>query len=406
MSLQGALDGIRILDLTRVLAGPSCTQLLGDLGADVIKIERPGAGDDTRKWGPPFLKDAGGKDTTESAYYLSANRNKRSVAIDMAKPEGQALIKRLLERCDVLAENFKQGDLERYGLDWKSLKDEFPRLIYCSITGFGQDGPYAPRAGYDYLAQGMSGIMSITGEPEGQPMKVAVAVSDLSAGLHAAVAILAALRHRDRSGQGQQLDLALLDCQIAGLSYQAENYLISGKPPVRLGNAHPTIVPYEVFPALDGHLILAVGNDGQFKKFCEVADLAALAQDERYATNKARILNRGTLIPLLREAIARKPLQFWLDELEKASVPAGPVNRIDQVFADPQVQHRRMVCEMAHPATDKKVPMVASPIKMSATPPSYRHPPPMLGQHTDEVLGESGLAGDEIAALRAKGILA
>jgi crotonobetainyl-CoA:carnitine CoA-transferase CaiB-like acyl-CoA transferase len=405
MANEGALSGLRILDLTRVLAGPSCTQILGDLGADVIKVERPGAGDDTRKWGPPYLKDDEGQDTTESAYYLSANRNKRSLAIDMAKPEGQALIRRLLKDCDVLAENFKQGDLERYGLDWNSLKDQFPRLIYCSITGFGQDGPYAPRAGYDYLAQGMSGIMSITGEPEGQPMKVAVAVSDLTAGLHAAVAILAALRHRDRTGQGQQLDVALLDCQIAGLSYQAQNYLTSGKPPVRLGNAHPTIVPYDVFPAKDGHLILAVGNDQQFKKFCQVASRPELAEDERYAANRARILNRDTLTQILRRTIAEKPLAFWLVELEKANVPAGPVNRLDQVFEDVQVKHRQMVCEMAHPATSHPVPMVGSPFKMSATPPSYRHPPPMLGQHSDEVLREFGLSEGEIADLRAKGIV-
>ncbi|CAA6605947.1 CaiB [Rhodospirillaceae bacterium LM-1] len=401
----GSLSGIRILDLSRVLAGPSCTQLLGDLGADVIKVERPGAGDDTRKWGPPYLKDAKGQDSTESAYYLSANRNKRSLAVDVAKPEGQALVKRLLKECDVLVENFKAGDLARYGLDWTSLKGEFPGLVYCSITGFGQDGPYAQRPGYDYLAQGMGGIMSLTGEIDGQPMKTAVAISDLMAGMYAAVAILAALRHRDRTGQGQQLDISLLDCQVAWLSYQAQNYLTSGSPPPRLGNGHPTIVPYQVFKASDGHLILAVGNDAQFAKFCQVAGKAEWSQDARFAANKARVENRDVLVALIEKIMAERTQAEWLEALEQAGVPAGPVNRIDQVFKDAQVQHRQMVCEMEHSLAPETIALVANPIKMSATAPSYRHAPPTLGQHTQELLREFGLNDSDIRNLQDKKIV-
>ncbi|MBI5120451.1 MAG: CoA transferase [Rhodospirillales bacterium] len=401
----GSLSGVRILDLSRVLAGPSCTQMLGDLGADIVKIERPGSGDDTRKWGPPYLKDAQGQDSSESAYYLSANRNKRSVSVDIAKPEGQALVKRLLEDCDILVENFKAGDLARYGLDWDSLKDAFPRLIYCSITGFGQDGPYASRPGYDYLAQGMGGIMSLTGEIDGQPMKTAVAISDLMAGMYAGVAILAALRHRDATRQGQRIDISLLDCQVAWLSYQAQNYLTGGKPPPRLGNGHPTIVPYQVFKVADGHLILAVGNDAQFAKFCETAGKAEWSRDKRFATNKDRVINRESLIPMIEDLMAERTQAQWLAGLEAAGVPAGPVNRIDQVFEDAQVMHRQMVCEMAHPLSPQPILLVASPIKMSETPPSYRHAPPVLGEQTDQVLQELGLDEAEIAALREKKVI-
>ena len=400
-----SLDGIRVLDLTRVLAGPSCTQILGDLGADVIKVERPGAGDDTRKWGPPYLQDQGGNDTRESAYYLSANRNKRSVALDLASPAGQELLVALLEHCDVLVENFKVGDLERYGLSYGRLRERFPRLVYCSITGFGQTGPYAPRAGYDFLAQGMGGIMSLTGTPEGEPVKVGIGNADLVTGLYAAIAILAALRHRDASGQGQHLDLALLDCQLALMTYEAENYLVSGQEPARRGNGHPNIVPYQVFRAADGYLILAVGNDGQFAKFCTFAGLEHLAGDERFATNTARVHNRDQLIPQLAQVIALRPRQYWLDGLEPLGVPAGPVSTLPETFANPQVQARGMVVSAPH-AQAGQVPLLGSPIKMSGTPPAVRRGPPVLGQHTAEILGELlGLDTAGLARLRDQGVI-
>lgn len=401
-----ALDGIRILDLSRVLAGPSCTQVLGDLGADVIKVEKPGAGDDTRKWGPPFLKDGDGRDTTESGYYLAANRNKRSIAIDISKPEGQALVRRLAGRCDVLVENYKVGDLARYGLDWQQLRGEAPGLVYCSITGFGHTGPYAKRVGYDFLAQGMGGLMSLTGEPDGEPVKVGIANADLVTGMYAAVAILAALRHRDRTGEGQWIDLSLLDCQVAWLANEGENHLVSGMAPKRRGNAHANIVPYQVFAAADGHMILAVGNDGQFAKFCAVAGARALATDDRFHTNAARVANRNALIPELARMIAAQPRAWWLERLEAAGVPAGPVNTLPEAFADPQVQARGMQVALPHPATDTPVPLIASPLRLSATPPTYRHAPPTLGQHTDEVLAETlDLDATEIARLRDLGVL-
>jgi crotonobetainyl-CoA:carnitine CoA-transferase CaiB-like acyl-CoA transferase len=403
------LSGLRILDLTRILAGPTCTQVLGDLGADVIKVERPGAGDDTRKWGPPYLKDAQGKDTAESSYYLSANRNKRSLTLDIAKPEGQALAKRLLQRCDVLIENFKVGDLAKYGLGYDQLKTQFPRLVYCSITGFGQTGPYAQRAGYDYLAQGMGGIMSITGQPKSvpgsEPVKVGIAIADVTTGLYAATSILAALRHRDATGQGQQIDLALLDTQVSWLANEGMRYLISGEIPKRLGNAHASIVPYQVFPCSDGHIILAVGNDGQFRKFCEFAGRPELADDKRFSTNPERVRNRETLVPMLREITLSKPRNHWLSGLEKLGVPCGPVNDIDQVFADPQVLARGMKTRLKH-SSGVETPAIGSPIKMSATPPSLRRAPPTCGEHTDEVLEELlGLSESDIAGLRRRDII-
>jgi len=404
------LAGLRIFDLTRILAGPTCTQILGDLGADVIKIERAGAGDDTRKWGPPFLKDKDGRDTGESAYYLSANRNKRSLTLDLSKPEGQNLARRLLAQSDILIENFKAGDLAKYGLAYDQLKAEFPRLIYCSITGFGQTGPYAKRAGYDYLAQGMGGIMSITGQPESvpgsEPVKVGVAIADITTGLYAAVSILAALRHRDATGHGQQIDLALLDTQVSWLANEGMNYLVGGRVPKRLGNAHANIVPYQVFATSDGHIILAIGNETQFRKFCEFAGRPEIAADERFSSNAARMKNQAVLVPVLREIMKAKTRAHWLEGLEKLGVPCGPVNNIDQVFADPQVLARGMKIEMEHAGTGVRLPMIGSPIKMSETPPSYRRAPPTCGEHTDEVLKVLlGLSAAEIAALRDRGIV-
>jgi len=410
MTAPPPLTGLRVFDLTRILAGPTCTQILGDLGADVIKIERAGAGDDTRKFGPPWLKDADGTDTVESAYFLSANRNKRSLTLDLAKPEGQALARRLIAQCDILVENFKVGDLAKYGLGYEQLKTEFPKLVYCSITGFGQTGPYAPRAGYDYLAQGMGGFMSLNGQPEGtpgaEPLKAGIAVADITTGLYGVISILAALRHRDATGQGQRIDLALLDTQISWLANEGSNYLVTGKAPRRLGNAHPNIVPYQVFSAADHYLILAVANDSQFRKFCDVAGCAQLYTDERFATNPGRVRNREFLIPVLREIIAAKPRDYWLAELEKVGVPSGPVNTLDQVFADPQVIARQMRLDLPHGRYDVNVPSVASPMKMSETPPTYRHAPPALGEHTDQVLRDLlSLSAGEIAALREKGIV-
>ncbi|MGE3936910.1 MAG: CaiB/BaiF CoA transferase family protein, partial [Rhodospirillaceae bacterium] len=326
----GALAGIRILDLSRILAGPFCTQLLGDYGAEVIKVERPGEGDDTRKWGPPFIKDADGRDTDESTFYLSANRNKRSVAIDFSRPEGQALVRALVPKCDVLIENFKVGTLAKYGLGYDALSKDFPRLVYCSITGFGQTGPYADRAGYDFLAQGMGGIMSVTGEPEREPVKVGIGIADIMTGMHAAVAILAALRHRDATGRGQRIDLALLDTQVSWTAYHAVEYLNTGHNPARLGNAHASVVPYQVFPTADGHVILAAGNDGQFRNFCAHAGEPGLAEDARYRTNPERIRNRDTLIPTLQAIFRRRTTDQWVDGLRTVGVPCGPINTMDR----------------------------------------------------------------------------
>jgi len=397
------LAGIRVLDLTRVLAGPWCTQNLADLGADVIKIERPGSGDDTRGWGPPFLKDEQGRDTREAAYYLSANRNKRSVALDIASERGAALVRRLAGRSDVLVENFKVGGLKKYGLDYASLARANPRLVYCSITGFGQTGPYAARPGYDFMIQGMGGLMSITGErddlPGGGPQKAGVAVADLMTGMYAATAILAALHERHASGLGQHIDMALLDCQVAMLANQNLNYLVSGQAPQRAGNAHQNLVPYQVFAAADGHLIVAVGNDSQFRAYCGVIGLPELAGDPRYATNPGRVVNRGQLVPVLAERMKTGARDHWLRELERAGVPAGPINTLDQVYDDPQVRARGMRQDLPHPAAGS-VPLAASPMRFSSSPVQYRRAPPMLGQHTEEVLREElGLDEEEIQAL-------
>ena len=405
--MAGPLHGIRVFDLARILAGPTCTQLLGDLGADVIKIERPGAGDDTRKWGPPYVKDKTGTDTAESAYYLSSNRNKRSLTIDIAKPAGQALARRLIQRCDIMVENFKVSDMARYGLSYADLKAENPRLIYCSITGFGQTGPYAPRAGYDMLAQGLGGIMSVTGEPDRPPMKVGVGIADIMCGMYAAAAILAALHHRDSTHEGQYIDLSLLDTQVAWLANVGLNYLTSGKVPERVGNEHPNIVPYNVMAAADGHVILAVGNDSQYAKFCEFAGIPELAGDPRFTTNEKRVVNRRALYALLEPVLRRKGQKEWVEGLAKLGVPCSPVNTIDQVFADPQVQIREMQIRMGHPlAGAGEVELIGNPIKYSATPIEYRQAPPYLGQHSEEVLSELlGLDAPAVAKLRQQGAI-
>ncbi|WP_137892891.1 CaiB/BaiF CoA-transferase family protein [Ramlibacter sp. 2FC] len=403
------LAGVKVLDLSRVLAGPWAGQMLADLGADVIKVERPGAGDDTRSWGPPYLRDEAGRDTAEAAYFLCANRNKRSVTIDLARPEGQVLVRELAGRADVLLENFKLGGLRQYGLDYESLAEGNPGLVYCSITGFGQTGPYAPRAGYDFLIQGMGGLMSITGRPEGEegagPQKVGVALTDIMTGLYATIAVQAALAERARSGRGQHIDLALLDVQIACLANQASNYLAGGVVPRRMGNAHPNIVPYQDFPTADGDMILAIGNDGQFAKFCRVAGRPEWASDERFATNPQRVAHRAVLIPLLRQATVMRTTREWVAALEAAGVPCGPINRIDEVFADPQVQARGMRIELPHPSAGR-VPLVANPIRLSDTPVRYRQAPPQLGQHTDEVLADwLQLDAPALAELRRSSII-
>ncbi|MDE2626525.1 MAG: CoA transferase [Burkholderiales bacterium] len=407
------LSGVRVIDLSRVLAGPWCTQTLADLGADVIKVERPSkdggaGGDDTRGWGPPFLKDRDGADTGEAAYYLGTNRNKRSITVDIAHAEGQSLIRRLALQGDVFVENYKVGDMARYGLDFASLQAINPRLVYCSITGFGQTGPYRDRAGYDYAIQGMGGLMSVTGPARaeiaddasgGGPQKVGVAVADLFTGMYAATAILAALRHRDLTGQGQAIDMALLDTQVAMLANLGANYLVSGAVPQRMGNAHQNIVPYQVFEVADGHLIVAVGNDSQFAKFCDVAGRADIAQDPRFIRNADRVRHRSTLVPMLAALMKQRSRGDWLVSLEAAKVPCGPINDLAEVFADPQVLERAMTVQMPHPLAGS-VRLVASPMKFSATPVQYQRPPPLLGEHTDEVLLELGLTDAEITALR------
>ncbi|WP_165678052.1 CaiB/BaiF CoA transferase family protein [Metapseudomonas otitidis] len=407
--MAGALSHIRVLDLSRVLAGPWSGQILADLGADVIKVERPGSGDDTRAWGPPYLKDADGRDTSEAAYFLSANRNKQSVTIDFTLTEGQELVRRLAAESDILIENFKVGGLAAYGLDYESLKAINPRLIYCSITGFGQFGPYAKRAGYDFMIQGLGGLMSLTGRADQEegagPVKVGVALTDILTGLYSSVAILAALTARETTGRGQHIDMALLDVQVACLANQAMNYLTTGVPPRRLGNAHPNIVPYQDFPTADGDFILTVGNDGQFRKFCEVAGHPEWADDPRFASNKARVANRAELIPLIRQATVFKTTTEWVAALEAVGVPCGPINDLAAVFEDPQVLARGLKVELPH-ALAGAVAQVASPLRLSDTPVEYRMAPPRLGEHTASVLERVlGLSAEAIERLRQEGVV-
>jgi len=396
----GPLTGLRVLDLTRVLAGPTCTQMLGDLGAEVIKIERPEAGDDTRGFAPPFVPN-----TKESAYFVGVNRNKKSVTLDIAKPEGQAIIHKLLEHCDILVENFKVGALAKYGLGYEQLAKSHPRLIYCSITGFGQTGPYAPRPGYDALIQAMGGVMSLTGEPNGSPQKVGVPVADLFAGLYGCIGILAAVNHRNSTGQGQQIDIGMLDTHVAWLANQGMNYLATGENPPRLGNQHPNIAPYQEFPTKDGYIILAVGNDPTFERFCKAFGQEALLADPRFATNPIRVQNRQLVTDTLTPVMKSKTTAEWIDALEALKIGCGPINTLEQVFADPHVQAREMVVDMAH-GSGEKVKVIANPVKLSATPPSYRSAPPVLGEHTNAVLTDVlKMSAAEIAALKDKGIL-
>ena len=404
----GALAGIKVLDLSRVLAGPWCTQMLADLGADVVKVERPAAGDDTRHWGPPFLKDDAGNDTREASYFTACNRNKRSITVDMAHPEGQALLRRMAAEADVVVENFKVGGLAQYGLDYASLKDLNPRLVYCSITGFGQDGPYAERAGYDLMVQAACGLMSITGHadgtPGGGPLKVGVAVVDVFTGLYASNAILAALNARHASGQGQYIDMALLDVGMAVLANQAAGFLATGQAPGRAGNIHPSLAPYQDFATSDGNVLLAIGNDGQFARFCAAVGHEAWARDERFATNTARVRHRGALLALMEPLMRTRTTADWIALLEDKAVPCGPINTIAQAFDDPQVRARGLRVDLPRTAGDgiASVATVANPMRLSATPVSYRSAPPGLGQHTDEVLRELGLSPNAIAELRAQ----
>ncbi len=384
---NGALSGLRVIDLSRVLAGPYCTQMLGDMGADIIKIERPNSGDDTRYWGPPFLKDTAGNETTESAYYLSCNRNKRSVAVDISTPAGQAVIHDLLRDGDVLIQNFKVGGLDKYGLSYEQIKDKYPALIYCSISGFGQTGPRAPEPGYDFLAQAMAGLMACTGGADQSPTKAGVALSDIMTGLNAAVGILAALNHRHVSGAGQHVDVALTDCTVAALSNIAQYYLTSGENAPRVGNAHATIVPYDAFETRDGHMIIGVGNDAQFTRLCAVLGHGAWASDARFTTNRARVENRAVLIPMISALIKQKTTDEWLKILSENTVPAAPVNTMDQVFAMEQMTAREMRIQMNHPLAPAPIDLVGSPLKFSKTPVTYRRAPPLLGADTDDVLG-------------------
>jgi crotonobetainyl-CoA:carnitine CoA-transferase CaiB-like acyl-CoA transferase len=396
----GPLTGLRVLDLTRVLAGPTCTQMLGDLGAEVIKIERPEAGDDTRGFAPPFVPN-----TKESAYFVGVNRNKKSVTLDIAKPEGQAIIHKLLQHCDILVENFKVGALAKYGLGYEQLAKTHPRLIYCSITGFGQTGPYAPRPGYDALIQAMGGVMSLTGEPNGSPQKVGVPVADLFAGLYGCIGILAAVNHRNSTGQGQQIDIGMLDTHVAWLANQGMNYLATGENPPRLGNQHPNIAPYQEFPTKDGYIILAVGNDPTFERFCKAFGQEALLADPRFATNPIRVQNRQLVTDTLTPVMKSKTTAEWIEALEALKIGCGPINTLEQVFADPHVQAREMVVEMAH-NSGETVKVIANPVKLSATPPSYRSAPPVLGEHTQDVLsGVLNMTAAEIAVLKEKGIV-
>jgi len=404
---QGALSHLKVLDLSRVLAGPWCTQMLADMGADVIKVERPVAGDDTRHWGPPFLQDADGNNTSQASYFAACNRNKRSITIDMSKPEGQELIRTLALQSDIVVENFKVGGLTQYGLDYASLKALNPKLIYCSVTGFGQDGPYAERAGYDLMIQAMTGMMSITGQAEGAPTRVGVAIIDVFTGIYACSAILAALEVRHRTGEGQHIDMALLDVGMAILANQAAGFLNTGKVPLRQGNSHPSLAPYQDFATADGAMLLAVGNDGQFARFCEVAGHPEWAADARFTTNTARVTNRVALVELMLTATRTRTTAQWIAALEDKAVPCGPINTMDQAFADAQVQHRGLKVTQATSDAARAqtavaaISSVASPLRLMGTPPVLRNPPPALGEHTAEVLLEMGLSASQIAALQA-----
>ena len=396
----GPLKGLRVFDLTRVLAGPTCVQMLADLGADVVKIERPGAGDDTRGFAPPVMPG-----TQESAYFVGVNRNKQSVTLDIGQPEGQDIALKLIAGCDILVENFKVGALAKYGLGYEQLHARFPRLIYCSITGFGQTGPYAPRPGYDSLIQAMGGVMSLTGEPDGLPQKVGVPVADLFAGLYGCIGILAALRHRDLTGQGQQIDISMLDTHVAWLANQGMNYLATGENPARLGNQHPNIAPYQVFPTKDGHIVLSVANDPTFKRFCEAFNLTHMLEDPRFVTNAARVGNRQLVTDTLTPVMMQHPTNWWIERLEALKIGCGPINKLSQVFEDPQVVARDMVLEMEH-GSGQMVKVIANPVKLSETPADYRLAPPLLGEHTDAVLSERlGLDAAALAALREKKVI-
>jgi crotonobetainyl-CoA:carnitine CoA-transferase CaiB-like acyl-CoA transferase len=408
---QAALDGIKVLDLSRVLAGPWCTQILADLGADVVKIERPGVGDDTRTWGPPFVKDANGNDSDQASYFTACNRNKRSVTIDMATPDGQALLRQMAAQADVVVENFKTGGLKQYGLDQETLRRANPRLIYCSVTGFGNDGPYAERAGYDLMIQAMTGMMSITGRPDGEPgggpLRVGVALTDIFTGVYASTAILAALQVRHRTGEGQHIDMALLDVGMAILANQASAFLNTGKAPARQGNTHPSLAPYQDFPTLDGAMLLAIGNNGQFARFCEAAGQPGWASDARFATNTLRVKHRGVLIPMMEELTRTRTTADWVALLEDKAVPCGPINDIAQAFDDAQVKARGLAVTLPRDAGDgiTAITGVASPLRLSATPPVLRRAPPALGQHTREVLAEMGIDAARFEALRASGVV-
>ena len=403
--MAGPLSHIKVLDLSRVLAGPWAGQNLADLGAEVIKVERPKVGDDSRAFGPPWVKDKAGKDTRDSAYFTSANRGKKSITVNISSPAGQAIVRDLARGADVLIENYKFGDLARYGLGYDDLKALNPRLIYCSVTGFGQTGPYRERPGYDFMIQGMGGMMSVTGDAQGEPMRAGVPVADIITGMYASIAICAALAHRAQTGMGQHLDLALLDSQIALLAYQNTNYFATGKPPSRIGNLHPNIVPYQPFRTADGEVIIACGNDNLYRKFCEAAGCAELANDARFATNGKRVENRAELTRLLQGIFAKRPTQEWLDLLEAAGVPNGPINDVAQVFEEPQVKARGVRVELDHPAAGK-LPTVASPMRFSVTPLEHKLAPPLLGQHTEEILRERlGRSAAQIAALRAEGVI-
>ena len=388
LTAPAALAGIRVLDLSRVLAGPWSTQILADLGADVVKVEVPGRGDDTRAWGPPFLKGANGEDEIgTSAYYLAANRNKRSIAVDFASPEGAALLRQLATKADIVIENFKVGGLKKYGLDWESLRAVKPNLVYCSVTGFGQTGPYANRGGYDFVAQGMGGFMAITGEEGGQPLRAGVAMADVTTGLYATISILAALRHAERTGEGQHIDISLLDTQIACLANQAMNWLVGGVDPGRLGNRHPTVVPYKTFDVADGTIIIAIGNDGQFRAFCALMGVPQLAQDARFVTASARLINRDAIEAEVQRLVANEPGLPLIDRLSAAGVPAGPVNKVSEVFADPFITARNVVHDFVR-ADGAHIPSVAFPGKLSATPATMRRPPPRVGEDEQSILAD------------------